>query len=76
MDEKLVSLFMMGLQDAVADLIAKEVDWCESFFEKNPTHRKERERDRDLIVFGIREVYIEMKKRWRMNEGGEYNDQH
>ncbi len=76
MDEKLVSLFMMGLQDAVADLIAKEVDWCESFCEKNPTHRKERERDRDLIVFGIREVYIEMKKRWRMNEGGEYNDQH
>lgn len=50
------------LKYAIDNLIARENNLCEGFCKSNPTHRKERERDRDLIVFGIREVYIEMKK--------------
>ena len=76
MDEKTIRFFMSGLQDAVTDLISEEIGWCEGFCEKNPTHRQERERDRDLIVFGMQKVFSEMEKRWKVGKYGERNDQH
>lgn len=32
------------------------------FVKNNPTHRAERERDRDLIIFGIRDVLCEVER--------------
>lgn len=35
---------------------------CEGFCKNNPAHRAERERDRDLIIFGIRDVLCEVER--------------
>ena len=64
------------LRYAIDNLIARENNLCEGFCEKNPTHRQERERDRDLIVFGMQRVFSEMEKRWKVGKYGERNDQH
>ena len=48
------------LKYAIDNLIARENNLCEGFCKNNPAHRAERERDRDLIVFGIRDVLCEV----------------
>lgn len=50
------------LKYAINNLIARENNLCEGFCKSNPTHRAERERDRDLIIFGIRDVLCEVER--------------
>ena len=50
------------LKYAIDNLVARENDMCEGFCKNNPTHRAERERDRDLIIFGIRDVLCEVER--------------
>ena len=50
------------LKYAIDNLIARENSLCEGFCKNNPTHRAERERDRDLIIFGIRDVLCEVER--------------
>ena len=50
------------LKYAIDNLVTRENDMCEGFCKNNPTHRAERERDRDLIVFGIRDVLYEVER--------------
>lgn len=50
------------LKYAIDNLIARENNLCEGFCKNNPAHRAERERDRDLIIFGIRDVLCEVER--------------
>ena len=50
------------LKYAIDNLIARENNLCEGFCKNNPTYRAERERDRDLIIFGIRDVLCEVER--------------
>ena len=50
------------LKYAIDNLIARENNLCEGFCKNNPAHRAERERDLDLIVFGIRDVLCEVER--------------
>lgn len=50
------------LKYAIDNLIARENNLCEGSCKSNPTHRAERERDRDLIIFGIRDVLCEVER--------------
>lgn len=50
------------LKYAIDNLVARENDMCEGFCKNNPTHRAERERDRDLIIFGISDVLYEVER--------------
>ncbi|CBL02445.1 hypothetical protein FPR_22660 [Faecalibacterium prausnitzii SL3/3] len=50
------------LKYAIDNLIARENNLCEGSCKNNPVHRAERERDRDLIIFGIRDVLCEVER--------------
>lgn len=50
------------LKYAIDNLVARESCLCEGFCKNNPTHRAERERDRDLVIFGIRDVLCEVER--------------
>lgn len=48
------------LRYAIDNLIARENNLCEGFCKNNPAHKAER--DRDLIIFGIRDVLCEVER--------------
>lgn len=48
------------LKYAIDNLIARENSLCDGFCKNNPTHKAER--DRDLIIFGIRDVLCEVER--------------
>ena len=50
------------LKYAIDNLVARESRLCEGFCKNNPTHRAERERDRDLIIYGIHSVLYEVER--------------
>lgn len=50
------------LKYAIDNLVARENSLCEGFCKNNPKHRAERERDRDLIIFGIHDVLCEVER--------------
>lgn len=50
------------LKYAIDNLIARENNLCEGFCKNNPVHRAERERDRDLIIYGIHSVLYEVER--------------
>lgn len=50
------------LKCAIDNLIARENNLCEGFCKNNPAHRAERERDRDFIIIGIRNVLCEAER--------------
>lgn len=50
------------LKYAIDNLIARENRLCDESCKSNPTHMAERERDRDLIIFGIRDVLCEVER--------------
>lgn len=50
------------LKYAIDNLIARENNLCEGFCKNNPAHRAERERYRDLIIFGISDVLFEVER--------------
>lgn len=50
------------LKYAIDNLIARENNLCEGFCKNNPAHRAERERDRDFIIIGIRNVLYEVER--------------
>ena len=50
------------LKYAIDNLIARENNLCEGFCKNNPAHRAERERDRDLIIYGIHSVLYEVER--------------
>lgn len=50
------------LKYAIDNLIARENNLCEGFCKNNPAHRAERERDRDLIIYGIYSVLYEVER--------------
>ena len=47
---------------AIDNLIARENNLCDGSCKNKPVHRAERERDRDLIIFGIRDVLCEVER--------------
>lgn len=49
------------LKYVIDNLVARENSLCEGFYKNNPTHRAERVRDRDLVIFGIRDVLCEVE---------------
>ena len=49
------------LKYVIDNLVARENSLCEGFCKTNPTHRAERVRDRDLVIFGIRDVLCEVE---------------
>lgn len=49
------------LKCAIDNLIARENNLCEGFCKNNPAHRAERERDRDFIIIGIRNILCEVE---------------
>ena len=51
------------LKYAIDNLIARENNLCEGFCKNNPAHRAERERDRDFIIIGIRNVLCEEQEK-------------
>lgn len=50
------------LKYAIDNLIARENNLCEGLCKNNPTHRAERERDRDFIIIGICNVLCEVER--------------
>ena len=50
------------LKYAIDNLIARENNLCEGSCKNNPAHRAERERDRDLIIYGIYSVLYEVER--------------
>lgn len=50
------------LKYAIDNLVARENSLCEGFCKNNSTHRAERERDRDLVIFGIHSVLYEVER--------------
>lgn len=50
------------LKYAIDNLVTRENSLCEGFCKNNPTHRAERERDRDLIIYGIHSVLYEVER--------------
>lgn len=50
------------LKCAIDNLIARENNLCEGFCKNNPAHRAERERDRDFIIIGIRNILCEVER--------------
>lgn len=50
------------LRYAIDNLVARENRLCEGFCKNNPTHRAERERDRDFVIYGIHSVLYEVER--------------